>query len=128
MRKPFVAGNWKMNLSKSEATALAAAVAAKAAGAGNVEVGVIPAFVHIDAVGQALKGSSVALGAQDAYFEKPGAFTGEISCPMLTDLGVKYVLVGHSERRHVIGETDALLNKKLHAIIAAGMGGILCVG
>jgi len=128
MRKPFVAGNWKMNLSKTEAVALAAAVAGKAAGFGGVEVGVIPAFVHIDPVGQAIKGSPVALGAQDAYFEKNGAFTGEISTAMLTDLGVKYVLVGHSERRHVLGETDAICNKKLHAVINAGLGCILCVG
>lgn len=126
MRKPFVAGNWKMNLTKAEAVALASAVAAKAAG--NVEIGVIPAFVHIDAVGAALKGSAVGLGAQDAYFEKNGAFTGEISTSMLTDLGVKYVLVGHSERRHVLGEGDSVCNKKLHAIINAGLTGILCVG
>jgi triosephosphate isomerase len=128
MRKAFVAGNWKMNLTKAEAVALAGAVAQKATGFGGVEVGVIPAFVHLDAVGQAIKGSSLALGAQDAYFEKNGAFTGEISTAMLTDLGVKYVLVGHSERRHVLGETDAICNRKLQAGINAGLGCILCVG
>jgi triosephosphate isomerase len=126
MRKPFVAGNWKMNLTKAEAVALAAAVAGKPAG--SVDVGILPAFVHIDAVGAALKGSTVGLGAQDAYFEKNGAFTGEISTSMLTDLGVKYVLVGHSERRHVLGEDDSLCNRKLHAIINAGLTCILCVG
>jgi triosephosphate isomerase len=130
MRTPFVAGNWKMNLSKAEATALASGLAAKAAQMGKVEVCVIPAFVHIDAVGAAIEGAgaAVGLGAQDAYFEKNGAFTGEISTAMLTDLGVKYVLVGHSERRHVIGETDAICNKKLHAIINAGLTCILCIG
>ena len=128
MRKPFVAGNWKMNLSKAEAVALASGLAAKSASFGNAEVGVIPAFVHVDAVGTTIKGSPIGLGAQDAYFEKNGAFTGEVSTAMLTDLGVKYVLVGHSERRHVIGETDALCNKKLHAIINAGLVCILCVG
>lgn len=128
MRKPFVAGNWKMNLTKAEGVALAKGLAAKAAEFGNAEVGVIPAFVHIDAVGAAIAGSSVGLGAQDAYFEKNGAFTGEISTAMLTDLGVKYVLVGHSERRHVIGEKDELLNKKLHAIVNAGLTAILCIG
>ncbi len=128
MRKPFVAGNWKMNLNKAEGTALAKSLVAKAAEFGNVDVGVIPAFVHLDAVGQAVQGSAVGLGAQDAYFEKNGAFTGEVSTAMLKDLGVKYVLVGHSERRHIIGETDALLNRKLYAVVEAGMIAVLCVG
>jgi triosephosphate isomerase (TIM) len=128
MRKPFIAGNWKMNLSKAEAVALASGLAAKAGTFGNVEVAVIPAFVHVDAVGAAVKNTAVGLGAQDAYFEKNGAFTGEVSTAMLVDLGVKYVLVGHSERRHVLGENDALCNKKLHAIINAGLTCILCIG
>jgi len=128
MRTPLVAGNWKMNLNKVEATALAAALAAGQGGFGPVEVSVIPAFVHLDAVSAAIKGSAIRLGAQDAYFEKNGAFTGEISTAMLKDLGVHYVLVGHSERRHVIGEQDSLLNKKLKAIIDAGLSGILCIG
>jgi triosephosphate isomerase len=127
MRKLFVAGNWKMNLNKAQAVALASGLAGKASQFGGVEVGVIPAFVHVDAVG-AVKGPAIGLGAQDAYFEKDGAFTGEVSTAMLTDLGVKYVLVGHSERRHILGESDALCNKKLHAIINAGMVCILCVG
>jgi len=117
-----------MNLSKAEGVALAKGLVGKAGEFGNAEVGVIPAFVHLDAVGQAVHGSAVGLGSQDAYFEKNGAFTGEVSTAMLKDLGVKYVLVGHSERRHIIGETDALLNKKLHAIIDAGMIAVLCVG
>lgn len=128
MRKPFVAGNWKMNLTKTEAIALANGLTAQAAAFGAVDVAVIPAFVHIDAVGQAVVGTAVGLGAQDAYFEKNGAFTGEVSLAMLTELQVKYVLIGHSERRHVIGETDALLNKKLQAVIAAGLIAVLCVG
>jgi triosephosphate isomerase len=128
MRKPVVCGNWKMNLTKAEALALAGGLAAKAATFGGVEVGVIPAFVQLDCIGQAIKGSGINLGAQDVYFEKNGAFTGEISTAMLTDLGTKYVLVGHSERRHVIGETDALLNKKLHAAINAGLTVIHCIG
>src|SRR4051812_46898708 len=118
MRKPFVAGNWKMNLTKSEAVTLANAVANKSRELANVEIAVIPAFVHIDAVVQAVKGSSVAVGAQDVYFEKNGAFTGEISTDMLIDLGVQFALVGHSERRHVIKESDELLNKKLLALLA----------
>jgi len=128
MRKPFVAGNWKMNLTKAQAVALASGLAAKAGQFPGVETAVIPAFVHIDAVAQAVKGSPVVVGAQDVYFEKSGAFTGEVCCSMLTDLGVKYVLVGHSERRHVIGETDVTCNKKVHAVIEDGLACILCVG
>jgi triosephosphate isomerase len=130
MRKPFVAGNWKMNLTSGEAVSLASGLAAKVAQFGGVEVGVIPAFVHIGQVAWALRGSggAIGVGAQDAYFEKNGAFTGEISTAMLADLGVKYVLVGHSERRHVLGETDALCNRKLLAVAEAGLTGILCIG
>jgi len=129
MRRPLVAGNWKMNLTLAEARALAQGVASKAASFGNAEVGVIPAFVHVAAVGEAIKGSNVALGAQDAYWEKNGAFTGEISTAMLVDLGVKYVLVGHSERRHVLGETSAICNKKVHAILnVPSLSCIYCIG
>jgi triosephosphate isomerase len=128
MRKPFVAGNWKMNLTRAEAVALAGAIAGKAGGFGGVDIGVVPAFVHIDAVGQAIKGSSVLLGAQDVCAEKNGAFTGAVSTAMLIDLGVKFVLVGHSERRHVFGESDAVCNKKLLAVIGAGLTGVLCIG
>ena len=128
MRTPFIAGNWKMNLNKAEAKALAAAVAEKAKALPGIEVGIIPAFVHIAPAACAAKDSSVGIGAQDVYFEKNGAFTGEISTAMLLDLGVRYVLVGHSERRHILGETDATCNKKLHAAINAGLTVILCIG
>jgi triosephosphate isomerase len=128
MRKPIVAGNWKMNLNKADGVALAKSLAAKAGSFGAVDVAVIPSFVHLDAVGQAIAGSTIALGAQDAYFEKNGAFTGEISLSMLKDLNVKYVLIGHSERRHILGEGNALLNKKLKAVIADGLTAVLCVG
>jgi len=97
-RTPFVAGNWKMNLTKAAAVELAKAVAAGAPASG-VQVGVAPPFVYIDAVGQAMAGSTVLLGAQDCYCEKNGAFTGEISLEMLKDLGVKFCLAG--ERRTV---------------------------
>src|SRR5688572_22791113 len=100
-RTPFVAGNWKMNTNKAAAVALAKGVAAGVP-VGPVEAGVCPPFVYLDAVGQALAGSAVLLGAQDVYFEKDGAFTGEVSVPMLLDVGVRFVLTGHSERRHVI--------------------------
>jgi triosephosphate isomerase len=125
-RIPFVAGNWKMNTTRSTAVGLANVLAASASG--EAQVGVAPPFVYLDAVGAALVGSRVLLGAQDVYFEKNGAFTGEISTQMLTDLGVKFVLTGHSERRHVLGETPAVVAKKAHAAYAAGLTVVHCVG
>jgi len=125
-RTPFVAGNWKMNTNKASAAELARGIA-KAAPSG-VQVGVAPPFVYLDAVGQVLAGSSILLGAQDVYFEKNGAYTGEISVEMLKDLGVTFCLAGHSERRHVLGESSELVSKKAHAIIAGGLTLIHCVG
>jgi triosephosphate isomerase len=128
-RRPFVAGNWKMNTNKSSAIELARGVAKGANGTANgVEVGVAPPFVYLDAVGQALAGSSVMLGAQDAYFEKNGAFTGEVSVEMLKDLGVMFCLTGHSERRHVLREPSELIAKKAAAVYAAGLVLVHCVG
>ncbi|MFN4242447.1 MAG: triose-phosphate isomerase [Tepidisphaerales bacterium] len=127
-RTPFVAGNWKMNTSKASAVALAKAVAGGAAAYPQVRVGVAPPFVYLDAVGQALAGSSVLLGAQDCYVEKNGAFTGEISAEMLLDLGVSFCLAGHSERRHVLLEPPELVSKKAHTIYAAGMTLVHCIG
>ena len=126
-RTPFVAGNWKMNLTKAAAVELAKAVAAGAPASG-VQVGVAPPFVYIDAVGQAMAGSTVLLGAQDCYCEKNGAFTGEISLEMLKDLGVKFCLAGHSERRHVLHESGELVGRKANAIYANGLTLIHCVG
>jgi triosephosphate isomerase len=125
-RKKFVAGNWKMNTTKKAAIELAAAVA-KGAPA-SVQVGVAAPFVYLDAVGQALVGSTVRLGAQDCYFEKNGAFTGEISIEMLKDLGVVFCLTGHSERRHVIKEPGELVAKKAAAVYGGGLTLVHCVG
>src|SRR5687767_12051069 len=111
MRKPLIAGNWKMNLSKAEAVALARAVAEKVPHDGRVDVVLCPPAVYLDAVAGKLIGSSVALGAQNVYHENNGAFTGELSAAMLLDVGCKYVIVGHSERRQLMGETDADVNK-----------------
>jgi triosephosphate isomerase len=127
IRTPFVAGNWKMNTSKASAVELARAVA-KGAPKSGVEVGVAPPFVYLDAVAQAVAGSTVLVGAQDLYPEKNGAFTGEISAEMLKDLGVRFVLTGHSERRHVIHEPPELVAKKAHAAYAAGFILVHCVG
>jgi len=129
MRKPFIGGNWKMNTDKAMAVELASGLAEKAGGlTDKVDVAVCPPFVYLDAVSAAVAGSGIAVGSQDVYFEAKGAFTGEISCDMLADVSCGYVLVGHSERRHVIGETDELINKKLTAAIASGLKVIFCVG
>ncbi|MEN6557000.1 MAG: triose-phosphate isomerase [Thermoguttaceae bacterium] len=128
MRRPFIAGNWKMNTHRAEAIALAEGIVKAAAGVDGVDLAVCPPSCYLDAVGKALAGSKVLLGAQNMYFEKDGAFTGELSAAMLRDLGCTYVILGHSERRHILGETDALINKKVHAALAAGLIPILCVG
>jgi triosephosphate isomerase len=130
MRKPFVAGNWKMNTDSHTSVSIAESIASGSSGiAGRqVHVAVIPPFVYISAVVKALSTSSIAIGAQDIYYEHNGAFTGEISASMLKDIGCNYALCGHSERRHVIGETDELVNKKVTAAIGGGLLPILCVG
>jgi triosephosphate isomerase (TIM) len=127
-RRAFVAGNWKMNTTRAAAVALAKGVAKGVGSSLGVDVGVAPPFVYIDAVATALRGSAVLLGAQDAYFEKNGAFTGEISIDMLKDLGVRFCLTGHSERRHVLGEKSELVAKKAAAIYRAGLILVHCVG
>jgi triosephosphate isomerase (TIM) len=128
MRKPLVAGNWKMNLDRAGAVALAGAIARQAASAGAADLAVFPPDVYLDAVRAAIAGSGVAHGAQNMYFESNGAFTGETSASMLVDLGCRYVILGHSERRHILGETDQDVNKKTLAALAAGLVPIVCVG
>ncbi|HTV49289.1 MAG TPA: triose-phosphate isomerase [Phycisphaerae bacterium] len=128
MRKFLISGNWKMQLDRAESLELAALTMAKLKDNCPAEVVLMPTFVHLDAVGQLIRNSQLKLGAQNVYFEKKGAFTGEISPAMLDDIGVKYVLVGHSERRHIIGEEDELLNKKAIAVITEGLVAVLCVG
>lgn len=127
MRRPLIAGNWKMNSDRNGAVELATGIAKSADGSG-AEVLICPPYVYLDAAIRAVAGTSVAVGAQDAYFESNGAFTGEISGSMLVDLGCHYVLLGHSERRNVIGETDELINKKVHAALEAGLVAVVCVG
>ena len=130
MRKPFVAGNWKMNTDAQSGVELAEGIASGSLGVAgeSVTVAVCPPFVYLQSVVNAVGNSGVAVGAQDIYFEDNGAFTGEISTAMLKDVGCVYALCGHSERRHVIGETDELINKKVAAAIAGGLLPILCVG
>jgi triosephosphate isomerase len=130
MSKPFVAGNWKMNTDIHSGVELAESIAAgsEALAGEKVTVAVCPPFVYLGDVANAVRLSNIAVGAQDIYFESKGAFTGEISASMLKDVGCTYVLCGHSERRHVIGETDELVNKKVAAAISGGLLPILCVG
>jgi triosephosphate isomerase len=128
MRKPFIAGNWKMNLNKAEAVALANGLAEKAGRESQVEVAVCPPSVYLDAVAAALRGSAVGLGAQNVSSENNGAFTGELSTAMLLDVGCQYVILGHSERRQLMGETDAEVNKKAKRALAAGLIPIVCLG
>ncbi len=128
MRRPFVAGNWKMNLNRADAVALAAGLADQATQDGGVDLAVCPPSVYLDAVAAALDGSPIALGAQNMYHEAGGAFTGELSAAMLLDVGCKYVILGHSERRHVMGESSEDVNRKVHAALAAGLTPIVCVG
>jgi triosephosphate isomerase len=128
MRTKFVAGNWKMFTTAATAQQLATAIADGLRTEDRVRVGVFPPFPYLLRVAEALKGSRVVLGAQNVYPENEGAFTGEVSPTMLTDVGCRWVIVGHSERRHKLGETDAFVNRKVHAALAAGLEVILCVG
>lgn len=127
MRKPFIAGNWKMNLTRAECVDLATAVAV-GAGAVSADLAVCPAFVYLESVSAVLSGSKIGVGAQNAYHQAGGAYTGEISCGMLVDIGCRYVILGHSERRHILGESNEDVNKKVVAVLAAGLIPIICVG
>jgi len=128
MRKPFIAGNWKMNMNTTSAVSLASGLAKALEGVDSVDVAVCPPFVYLQAVAAALSASNIALGSQNVYFEEKGAFTGEISCDMLKDVCCTYAIIGHSERRHVMGERDELINKKISAAINSGLLPIFCVG
>lgn len=128
MRKRFIAGNWKMNTTREEGVSLAKAIA-EAVGSGSAaDVAVCPPNVYLAAVAEAVSGSSVAVGAQNVYHEASGAFTGETSCGMLADVGCTYVILGHSERRHILGESNEVVNKKVLATLAGGLKPIVCVG
>ena len=127
MRKPIIAGNWKMNKTPEEAAELVRELVPLVADA-EAEVVVCPPFVCLDAVRKEAAGSNIKLGAQNVHFEKSGAYTGEISADMLLAMGVEYVIIGHSERRQYFGETDCTVNKRAKAALAAGLKPIICVG
>jgi triosephosphate isomerase len=128
VRRPLIVGNWKMNLNRRQAVELAEAVARGIGADCPADVAVCPPSVYLDAVGAALQGSPVGLGAQNVYHQPDGAFTGELSTAMLKDVGCRFVIVGHSERRHILGETNADVNQKLLVVLATGLTPILCVG
>ncbi|NOK07922.1 triose-phosphate isomerase [Corallococcus exercitus] len=128
-RRKIVAGNWKMNKTVPEALALVRELRGAVAALGDkVEVAIAPPFVALQPLHVALEGAPLQLAAQNCHWESSGAFTGEVSAPMLAELGCAYVIVGHSERRQFFGETDATVNKRAKAVKAAGMTPIVCVG
>jgi triosephosphate isomerase len=127
-RKPTIIGNWKMNGSISETKALLNELIPLVKDVNKVEIGVCPAFTSLSFTAETLKGSNINYGAQNFYFEEKGAFTGEVSAKMLLELGCKYVIIGHSERRNIFGETDDLVNRKLKAALKSKLVPIVCVG
>ena len=128
MRRPLIAGNWKMNLNRAEGVALATELAGAANDRPAVDLAVCPPAVYLEAVAAAARGSRLGVGAQNMHFEASGAFTGELSAAMLLDVGCRYVILGHSERRHIFGETDAQVGRKTVAALKAGLLPIVCVG
>lgn len=127
-RKPVIAGNWKMHMTVPEARELVAGILPTCSNKQDVEVVLGPPFTALTAVADMLKGSGIGLAAQNVHYEPKGAFTGEVSAAMLKDAGCTHVIIGHSERRQYFHETDELVNRKLAAVLAAGMTPIVCVG
>jgi triosephosphate isomerase len=127
-RKIFIAGNWKMNKTVAEAAELVAGLKANADKVGNVDVAVCPTFTTLASVVDGLKDTPIKVGAQNVAWAESGAFTGEISAAMLKEVGVDYVIIGHSERRQYFGETDETVNQRTKAALAAGLLPIVCVG
>ena len=128
MRRKFIAGNWKMNTTRADGVALASAIAQKVGASSAVDVAVCPPSLYLEPVAQAIKNSGIGLGAQNCYHEPKGAFTGEISPQMLVDIGCKYVIVGHSERRQIFKESNQDVNRKVLAALGVGLLPIICVG
>ncbi len=128
MRVPLMVGNWKMHKTTAEATILVEGLKPHVAAARDLEVVVCPPFTALPAVARAVAGSPIGLGAQNLHWEKEGAFTGEVSAPMLAELGCAYVIVGHSERRQHFGETDEIVQRKARAAVAVGLRPVVCLG
>ncbi len=128
IRTPLMAGNWKMYKTSPEAVETASRLVELVADTADVDIMIAPVFTAIDPVSKVVKGSRVGLGAQNLYWEKEGAYTGEISADMLVSAGCQYVIIGHSERRQYFGETDETVNKKISAAIAAKLIPVFCIG
>jgi triosephosphate isomerase (TIM) len=127
-RRPIIVGNWKLHKTVAEAMDLATAIKNVLGGLGDLEVGIAPPFTALAAAAKRVEGSKLILAAQNCYHEDKGAFTGEVSVPLLADVGCTHVIVGHSERRQFFGDDDALINKKLLAVLRHGLTPIFCVG
>ncbi len=127
-RKPLIAGNWKMFKTQDEAAETARQLVAKTAGTVDVEVMIAPPFTALSQVADVIRNSPVALGAQNLYWEKEGAFTGEISPSMLVAAGCRYVIIGHSERRQYFNETDETVNNKIKSAVSYGLIPVMCIG
>jgi triosephosphate isomerase len=128
MRTPFVAGNWKMFKTVHEAVVFAKEFRGLVKDVTGVEIVVAPPFTALHAVAEALRNSNVGVAAQDLHWEREGAFTGEVSAAMIKEAGAEYVIIGHSERRRLFGDTDQVVNRKVTAAIAGGLTAIACVG
>ncbi len=128
MRKVIIAGNWKLNKTSREALVLVEELKREVIDIEGIDIVVCPTFTALDVVSGAVLDTNIALGAQNVYWQDSGAFTGEISAPMLKDLGVTYVIIGHSERRQFFGETNEMVNKRIHAALTHGLTPIVCVG
>jgi triosephosphate isomerase len=127
-RTPLIAGNWKMHKTSSESVETAAELVKLVAGTTDVDIMIAPVFTALEPVSKVVRNSRVGLGAQNLHWEKEGAFTGEISAPMLVSSGCQYVIIGHSERRQFFGETDRTVNKRIRAAIDAQLIPVFCVG
>lgn len=128
MRTPFVAGNWKMNTTRSEAEDLIGSLKSSLADTDNVDVAVCPPFLYLLLASKVLEGTRIRLGAQNMHWEEKGAYTGEVSARMLKDAGCDLVILGHSERRHLFGETDEMVHRKIRRALDVGLHSIVCVG
>lgn len=128
MRVPFIAANWKMNSDLHNATALVSELIVNFKNVQDKDIVICPPFVYLAAVKDVLKNSPVKLGAQNVHFQAKGAYTGEISINMLMDIGCRYVIIGHSERRQIFNEDNGLINKKIKTVLEAGLSPIFCVG
>ncbi|MGR3309624.1 MAG: triose-phosphate isomerase [Candidatus Brocadiales bacterium] len=126
--RPFIVGNWKMNLTLEESKGLVRTLKNKLTNVNDVDVGVCPPFVFLKDLCELLRGSSIIVGAQDMHREKKGAYTGEVSGSMIKEMGCTHVIVGHSERRTIFGETNAVINSKLKAAFDIGLKPIFCIG